>query len=183
MSWFQSLHNNHSSPLFSLPVTLPILQAIKHGCSANNPRKHGASLRSLWVLSYSLQHEWSAFSLMCILSSSSHQQERWGGKRTSASSVRPCHRHCCWELALFWGHRTKTERGQVKVEQQVGTQGDRNIRDGGKQTKVEKVKKIEIRKEDGNAHSDSTAKHWSRAPPMAALAGCRGRRRATQGKA
>lgn len=74
------------------------------------------------------------------------------------------------------------------MEQQDGTQeGDRNLRHGGKQAKVEKnknKKKIEMGKKYGNAHSNSTAKHGSRAPPpMTVLAGCRGRHHATQGKA
>lgn len=51
------------------------------------------------------------------------------------------------------------ERGQVKVEQQDGTQGDSNLKDSGKQAKVEKVGKIQMGKEDGNAHLKSTAKH------------------------
>lgn len=46
-----------------------------------------------------------------------------------------------------------------------------------------KKKKIEMGKKYGNAHSNSTAKHGSRAPPpMTVLAGCRGRHYATQGK-
>ena len=46
------------------------------------------------------------------------------------------------------------------MEQQDGTQeGDRNLRNRGKQGKVEKVRKIEMGKEGGNAHPNSTAKH------------------------
>ena len=51
-------------------------------------------------------------------------------------------------------------QGQVKVEQQDGAQGgDRDLRDGGKQAKVEKGGEIEMGKEDGNAYPSSTAKH------------------------
>lgn len=51
-------------------------------------------------------------------------------------------------------------RGQVKVEQQDGArEGDRNLRNGGKQAKVEKAGKIEIGKEGGNTYPKSAARH------------------------
>lgn len=70
------------------------------------------------------------------------------------------------------------------MEEQDGAQeGDRNLRDGGKQAKVEKVGKIEMGKEGGNAHPNSIAKHLSRASsPMTDLVECRGRHHTTQGK-
>lgn len=80
MCWLQSLH---SSPLFSLQVTLLILQAIKHGYSANYSGKHWTPLKSFWVHSHLLRFCWSAFSSMCILSSSPHQQKDEGGTSLS----------------------------------------------------------------------------------------------------
>lgn len=79
MCWLQSLHNNQLSTLFNLQVTLLILQAVKHGYSANYPGKHWAPLKSFWVHSHLLRFCWSAFSPMCILSNSPHQQEDEGG--------------------------------------------------------------------------------------------------------
>lgn len=113
MSWSQLLHNNHSSPLFTLPVTLPILQAIKHDCSANYPRKHRASLRSLWAPYYLLKCEWSAFSSMHILSSSSHQRERWRGEKNPSELCQVMPQPLLWGSGLIL--RTQKQRwGEAK---------------------------------------------------------------------
>lgn len=67
--------------------------------------------------------------------------------------------------SYFEATKTKMRRGQVKVEQQDGAwEGDGNLRNGGKQAKVEKAGKIQRGKEGGNSYPKSTARHWSRAP-------------------
>lgn len=126
-------------------------------CSANYPRKQKASLGHFE--SHFLY--WNVSGQLSYPSTSEQSFPATGmgreGEKTLLGSLWSCHSHCCWEVILFWGHKNKDEEraSQGGAGKEMGIKG--MVESKPRQRKLGKIK---MGKESGNAHSNSTAKHW-----------------------